>query len=336
MATPRALSSITSEAIHLEGKTIPRNAVEGAYFSPAAKHLPACVRLYSKRDRTLAEIAVASAEDADALLERLELGPSQRTARFLAIAPKGGASRWIGVVGLFGFAAMAAVGFAVESVVLAVMCMVLAVVASAGFLSSRVYVAADGLLVAPRLYPATFIPWSDVVAIEAADSGILVRCHRGALEVPIATGNSMRYAWAQAARHALFHRAVQALEAYRRREVPAAVARLGRQGRAPAEWLRDLRDREGSFREAPVLDEQLWSVVESSTAEPTARGGAAAMLARSASDGDRKRLRIAAEACAGPHLRVVLDQAASAAAEAELEEALLALAENEAKHDARS
>lgn len=52
-------------------------------------------------------------------------------------------------------------------------------------------------------------------------------------------------------------------------------------------------------------------MVESPAAEVTARAGAAAVLEQEATEDDRARLRIAADACAEPRLRVVLDKAAT-------------------------
>lgn len=71
--------------------------------------------------------------------------------------------------------------------------------------------------------------------------------------------------------------------------------------------------------------EDLWRVVEDTTAPEDARAGAAIALRNEA--GAHPRLRVAAEAVASPRLRVALERAADPEAEeAALDEALEAFA----------
>jgi hypothetical protein len=66
-----------------------------------------------------------------------------------------------------------------------------------------------------------------------------------------------------------------------------------------------------SYRLPSVSREQLWELVEGSTADAPTRAAAAEALATTLDDTDRARLRVAASQCAEPRLRVALDMMAS-------------------------
>ena len=137
-------------------------------------------------------------------------------------------------------------------------------------------------------------------------------------------------------RVALLSRIDEALKAYRAGDAGDLGARLARSGRDRAAWLGALSDRRGDFRTAPLDDERLWHLVESPTAPPTARAAAALVLSRGAGAEDHRRLRIAADACAFPRLRVVLDKAGAGADEEALGEALDAVEDEDEQVRARA
>jgi hypothetical protein len=177
----------------------------------------------------------------------------------------------------------------------------------------RVVVARDGIFVTPRLsLRRRFVPWRDVVSARSTWSGVRVELCSGALTIPMF-------------KSALLARIEQGLATFQATEPADLATRLARRGRGREAWLRALSGREGDFREAPVPDELLWHVVESPGTPPTARAAAALILTRDASEKNRRRLRIAAEACAEPRLRVVLDEAGKGTGEEALAEALGAL-----------
>jgi len=64
------------------------------------------------------------------------------------------------------------------------------------------------------------------------------------------------------------------------------------------------------YRMAAMTREQLWALVEGPEIEASARKAAAAALATSSDDGERARLRVAAEHCAEPQVRVALEEMA--------------------------
>jgi hypothetical protein len=74
------------------------------------------------------------------------------------------------------------------------------------------------------------------------------------------------------------------------------------------------------YRRAAVPSASLWQIVEDPTAEPPIRAGAAVALVQALDEPGRQRLRVAAQACAAPKLRVALELVAE---EAELDESRL-------------
>jgi hypothetical protein len=325
---------VDREGVRLGAALVPRSAIRSAYFAPAAGRLRSCVRLVGEGDGTLAQIEVASQREADELLDALALGPTQRAARFRAFAPRGSPSWNAGMVFLAAGLVTMALSFPLHTPWLIGLSLAIFVVGSAVFLPYTLHVGADGLWIATRVRPR-FVPWSAVIAIEPYDRGVVVRGHGEVVTLQMTTASTLANEHDLVAREALLARATEALAAYRRGDVPDVAARVARLGRPHREWMRALFDREGDFRAAPLLDDQLWTVVESPMADVTARAGAAVVLARSAGDAERSRLRIVAEACTAPGLRVVLDKASSGASDAEVEEALAAM-EDDAHDHARA
>lgn len=302
------------------GEKIARASIVNAYFEPGVGNHPASIRVYRKRGAAF-RIRVASESDADAILRAARVGPEDREATFTVVSTIGTKSWWTGIglmlVAMFALAASVAAEqalgfFAAFAGIIAT---------SMLFLAAEVRVGADGLVVGSRVF-RRFVPWSAIDGIETRGKGILLRLENGREEFFAVTQNLSVRDWERAYLAAIVTRTEKALEAYRSRVAPGAEARLARSGRPHAEWLKALGDREGSFRSAPLLDDQLWNVVENPTADVTARAGAATLLSRNAGEHERARLRLAAEACAAPKLRVVLDRAAAGATEEEVASAL--------------
>jgi hypothetical protein len=74
------------------------------------------------------------------------------------------------------------------------------------------------------------------------------------------------------------------------------------------------------YRQPAVAREQLWEIVEGTSAQPAVRAGAAEALAVAFADGERARLRVAATRCAEPAIRVALEALAADPADEEAEE----------------
>jgi hypothetical protein len=69
-------------------------------------------------------------------------------------------------------------------------------------------------------------------------------------------------------------------------------------------------DGAGDYRAAPLTREQLWALVEGPEVEASARRAAAQALVKSGDESERARLRVAAEHCAEPQMRVALSEIA--------------------------
>jgi hypothetical protein len=69
----------------------------------------------------------------------------------------------------------------------------------------------------------------------------------------------------------------------------------------------------GDYRAPSVTRDQLWQLVEGPTTDANARTAAAEALARAIEPGEQARLRVAAERCAEPRVRVALEKIARVA-----------------------
>jgi hypothetical protein len=208
---------------------------------------------------------------------------------------------------------LASMGFILEHGWYAVVGIFLAYVGLLFFGGYRVLVADDGVVITTRFaHRRRFVPWSAVVAARRSARGVQLDLARGTLLLHAHRRDQP----------ALLDRVNAALAVYQALAARDPDAVLARRGRDRETWLRAFSDTEGDFRSAPLGEDQLWHLVESPTAPPTARAAAALVLTRTAGDEARGRLRLAAEACASPRLRVVLDEAGSGAAEEALYAAL--------------
>lgn len=183
--------------------------------------------------------------------------------------------------------------------------------AATTLLAAFIRVGVDGVSFGTRA-EARFIAWTDVKRVERTKRGAELRLKDGSrFELPLAL-RRVRGEELRLLQVALITLVNDALHAAHEHAAPEMSVQIARNGRPHADWVRALGAKdETSFREAPIRPDDLWRVVESPAAEPSARAAAAALLARAAGDEDRARLRIAADTCAEPKLRVVLDKAAT-------------------------
>ncbi|MFO0735904.1 MAG: hypothetical protein U0270_08490 [Labilithrix sp.] len=327
---------ITKEGVDFGASQLPREAIVTAAFTPAVGRRPPSVRFVGKNERELGWLAVEDHAQADQVLTALGLAPSQTSAEFYALAGYG-TTGWAVLIASVVMSIALGVGVAAlaHQPAAAYLATIPLLAASAIFLPAKIHVGSDGLLYKMRV-GARFFPWSTVQAVLPIEKGIQVLLKTGEThDIPTVARGKMYYEYERVAQATLIARATDALATFERAresdrgDVPDVSARVARLGRSKEEWLSKLFDREGSFREAPIRNEDLWKVVESPGADVTARAGAAAVLAREASDEDRVRLRVAAETCAEPRLRVVLDKAATG------EDVMEALAEVEDERAAR-
>jgi hypothetical protein len=177
--------------------------------------------------------------------------------------------------------------------------------------------------------------------------GVEIRCGRAVRFVPLAGAREVRIAekaveierddgelvevvgragFSEERVRAVVLRVREAIEVQRRRAGAGAHAALARGPRSVTAWREELRvlAARGGYRAAAISREDLVEVLEDPTAPAERRVGAALALAGTDDDATRERLRIAADTCASPRLRVALDGIAGAAPDDEAIEAALA------------
>jgi hypothetical protein len=273
------------------------------------------------------ELELAGEAEAKALLEGLRLDPAHRTAHLVASGgTPGEAARrsaiavvvlsaiavapvFLGVVGLLStaFAILATFIFAFRSF-------------------TTLTVGVDGVLVHRAFSRDRFIPYKEIETVRS-DGGVLeivtkgrdapLRLHLGGLGSRL---DRAVYGDDHEFRLRAFTERVSEAMRNRSDATPFAPERLARGGRPVSKWLRDLRgvdEETAGFRDNAVPPDVLLGVVENPAALPTARAGAAVALGarldqdHAAGEGElRARLRVAADACASPALRVALTAAA--------------------------
>jgi hypothetical protein len=184
--------------------------------------------------------------------------------------------------------------------------------------ASRAVVGHDGVLIRRFLRPTRFVPYERLRDVAS---------NSAALELTLDDGSTLSVRASPVA-----GATVAAIIAARRRAFEAqgadrVVAAVVRGGRSFGDW-RDalaalLSPGQARFRRGAVNPDDLVRVVEDPGATPEQRVGAAYALA-SHGDAPRERLRIAAEGCAQPALRIALENASAG----ELDEEALAEAQS--------
>ncbi len=120
----------------------------------------------------------------------------------------------------------------------------------------------------------------------------------------------------------------KAREAYRALagHVPDAAVALDRGARSPAEWLEQLRrvgdSATATFRSANLTREQLFAIVESTTALAKERVAALVALHAGLTEDEKPRIRVAADRCALPALGEKMVRVADTKTDEELLHAL--------------
>jgi hypothetical protein len=299
-----------------------RARIRGAYLSSTEEPL---VRVDCRLARAL-EVRFFSNEDARAFVAALGFGVNQSVVSF-RVFHGGGARLWMtmlsvavvwSIVGAFTARTLLRQEGASLTAGLTLPLLLVAILAIQVRSSGLLDVGADGLLLR-RLAARRFISYSALDEVSAVD---------GFLGLALSSGERIRlHAGARAA--AVASRIEEARNAFRegRDRVDPLIDPAGR---TVDRWLSDLRSaRPVAYRDAHLDADNLWRVLDSTGAPATRRAGAALALSPSLDDASRGRLRVAAEACAEPRLRVVLERVAGGASDAELEEALAPLIEAE-------
>lgn len=296
----------------------------------------------------LVDVAVDDDDEGERLLAAMRLDP----ARSVGLYPMNHGthrSTWIRVLSVYGLFILAQLAMFLGLsllpsadayvVVMPYFLIFAATLAWAANLSVRVAVGADGIRIRRRLSRARFIPFSAVESAKGDGRDVVLRLRdRTVIEMHHIGGRKDgKKAWMGIVfrDHAgdgrmLVDRVNGQIENHKRARghLPA----LARANRSTREWMREVTvasDDHSSFRVPAVPVDELWRVVEDPAAPSTERAGAALALRARLDDESRNRLRLLADACAAPQLRVALQVAASTAEEDAIEEAFEALHDDE-------
>jgi hypothetical protein len=307
---------------------VPSQEIHGVLYAQSGdEHI---LHLRGARRRPRMDLVFASVEAATTLLSALS---SAGTTRFaVELLPQRSGWRKVAAVGV-GAAWLIANLFwpvALGSALLLLLIPAIPMIIAFAWLNrSSLELGSDGMLVTTRgrkrlvRYDAV----SDVKAVDATKLRVVLRDGE-ALELEIVTPGHTAASGASASRDALLVHCRAALRAARATQPMGSLTRrIARGGRPREVWLADiasLRSGAPQYRESAMRDDDLWEIVESSSAPEDARA-AAALLLRGDEEGApaRARLRIAADAIVSPKLRVAIEAAASsdvAAAEEALED----------------
>jgi hypothetical protein len=178
---------------------------------------------------------------------------------------------------------------------------------------TRWVVGSDGLLVKRGISRGRFIPYRNVVGVEVRGARLRVAVRDGKLAELVSVDDSADSRVPRVGVHALARRIAQARDAARLRGQYDLAVSLGRGERNTKAWMADLLSllrRPTGYRVATVSRDQLWGTLEDVAQPAEMRAAAAVALRPALADEERRRLRVAAEACASPRLRVAFEVAA--------------------------
>jgi hypothetical protein len=187
---------------------------------------------------------------------------------------------------------------------------------------NKIEVGRDGVLIRNRL-DTEFYSYDEIRNVTPTNRGVTLEL-RDDRKISVPITSHIRATRIEAdQRSALVARIEEGRRAYASDARADIGWRLERGEKSVADWLRHL-DAEADFRNAPLRAEDLVTVLESH-ASPTARLAAARLLVKRGGEEERARIRVAAEACAAPKLRVAMETVASDADEEAIEQAFDAI-----------
>ena len=331
---PGTIGVVDSELVIVRGrerKQIPLTRVVEGRSSPRRNELDLTLR---GGDQIVAH--VASADDAERLLVAAGLDASKRTMRFElgettfltwmtfllgpgAVLPLTRAIFQISPIQRGGGAAI------VFSALFVALFVALFYLVRAAWGPAKLVVGADGIVI-DRLLRDEFVSFADLASTTMKHDRVTLTRNDGTR----ARARARHLDEVQQAE--LRARIDAATAAFHRGEgEPEALSQLDRGGRAIDAWrasLRVLLDRQSSYRETPLTREQLLAVLESPAAPAERRLAAAVSLSAAGGAEIATKIRVAAEACARPQVRIAL----AAVADGDVDDAAIeaAIAEDEA------
>lgn len=271
------------------------------------------------------DIVVADEREGKALIAALRLDAASAVATYrMSDGTHGRSFVRVGIIVLaFAALSVATIPLVLLSPLLGLTTFALIMVAYLVLLTRQhltVAVGADGVRIKRWFGGAGFVRYADMERVTREGGNIFIHLRDGTV-ISMAKGVSRRVSKRlrlgdeqadevdgfieRLDRHLLDHRSL---------EEAVHVGSLARSGRTTAQWLRDLRlanEAIATFRTPAIPNQVLWSVVEDAAAPPSHRVGAAVALRPTLDHPARARLRLAAQACAAPQLRVALESASA-------------------------
>ncbi len=308
--------------LRVDGSFIGRQSLLAGYVLATPE--PAARLIRRGRRHASIDLELPTQSDAVQLVEALGLGVTRGTARFHAVY--GGTVRRFLLLFCAMFAylllfslAMSVVdqftGRGLPPAAIALFWTVLGLLPLLGQLVFRtdIDVGADGIWLSRG---NQFLRYAELLQVTALDRDLLLVKKSGE-RIRLGFGGSVRQEEASAACMQRIQGARTACASDGTAVSPEAL--LSPAGRSPGEWLDALRV-VADYRSSAVPDDTLWRIVEDANAAAPTRAGAAVALAHGLDAEARQRLRVAAQACAAPRLRVAFELVAE---EVEVDEARL-------------
>lgn len=280
-------------------------------------------------------VAVKDVEEGRRLLRALGLDASQSVARLKVLGQFFDLPAWKTV--LLTVAPMAVFVGTLASTVslfgkqaapyaLALLPIVLGFLVTVMVNPTKVEVGADGILTT-WFGAKRFFSYADLEFVGPYEDAKMGKVYVG-VELGLRSGEKVKLStgqkrWGDENQALILERISEAIETYKSGMSASDASVLGRNGRAPLDWITALRQlgagANADMRTAPVAIDRLWRLVEDASATAVARVSAAIALGPHIDERERKRIRMAAESTASPKLRVALEKAsAPEAAEEEL------------------
>jgi hypothetical protein len=270
------------------------------------------------------EVTLEHAKDARAVLRKLGKDASLTTVTYRgAVKELHHGSRRPRLVGpidviVFGITALFVGLIAVtprvaapERMLLAVpavlMTVFLALLAISSLRNRDVTVGTDGISIGKGA-AARFLAWAQITSVAREDNDVTLTVRdRGAIVFTPSRASQERNPAESFVQHA-----AEARKAKRGAELRADLGPLlARGGRDAAEWMHAVEEVAGSergYRVATFTRDEVWRAALDPAADGDTRAGAVLALRRGLDDADRTRLRHAAQACAAPKLRTLMER----------------------------
>lgn len=327
-AVPTQLA-IEGRRLTLDGESYDIDALRSGYILPGD---PPRMRLHVAERRLAIDVAFPTRDDAEDVLEALALSPRQRIASFRTFAPH--RRGWRGALETLATVVPFLVGIAAFGPSMFWLPLALLAVVAAKLWRRHAHVGSDGIRLERGVLFDRFIPHEAITWLGPEHTTRRNEVH---VLIRVDGEDDARAGFRSEQQAQAFIARVEAARRARDENLqPVAQALARRDEATAADWVARLHavTSLGAHRTAALAREQLWSVVETPSAQPLQRAAAAVALSRHLDESTKKRIAEVASATASPRLRVVLDAVHDEAEDGVVAEALAELEEEQTSHAA--